>query len=401
MNAPAIYLDHNATTRPLPQVIDAVAQALTQTWANPSSQHELGQQARSALMQARAAVARMVNCKPAEVVFTSGATEAYAMALRGAVGFNGRHALVISEAEHSSARKLGTQLSKQAGTTVRWVGLMPDGSLDMVQAREFIRDDVSLVSVMAANNETGVLMPLGELARLAHAQGALLHVDATQQIGKLPFDFAACGADLVSLSAHKFGGPKGVGALLIRQGLNWPSMWPGSQERARRGGTENLPGIAGMATAAQALMLSPEAWLARAAHMAQLRDQLEQGLAHALPGVQILGEHAPRLPNTTMLRFGSLHAEQVLKALEQLGVAASSGAACSSGGTEPSHVLLAMGLARDEALGAVRLSLGHDTTAADILSVLQHLPPLLAPLMQTSSFPLSSGQSAASPGVFA
>jgi cysteine desulfurase len=309
--------------------------------------------------------------------------------------------LVISEAEHSSARKLGLQLSKQPDTTVRWVGLMPDGSLDTVQAREFIRDDVSLVSVMAANNETGVLMPLGELARLAHAQGALLHVDATQQIGKLPFDFAACGADLVSLSAHKFGGPKGVGALLVRQGLNWPTLWPGSQERARRGGTENLPGIAGMAAAAQALMLSPDAWLARAAHMAQLRDQLEQGLAHALPGVQILGEHTPRLPNTTMLCFGGLHAEQVLKALAQLGVAASSGAACSSGGTEPSHVLMAMGLQRDEALGAVRLSLGHDTAAADIFSVLQHLPPQLAPLMQTASSPLSSGQSAASPGVFA
>ncbi len=401
MSPTAIYLDHNATTAPLPAVVEAVTQALLQHWANPSSQHELGQGARQALMQARATVARLFNCKPAEVVFTSGATEAYAIALRGAQGFNGRWTTVMSAGEHSSAMKLGRQLGQQAGqpdARVHFIDLLPDGSLDMDQARALITDAVSLVSVMAANNETGVLMPLGELARLAHAQGALLHVDATQQIGKLPFDFQLCGADLVSLSAHKFGGPKGVGVLLVRQGLNWPPLLPGSQERARRGGTENLPGILGLAAAAQALMLSPEAWLARAAHMAQLRDQLEQGLSSALPGVRILGELAPRLPNTTMLRIEGVHAEQVLKALEQIGVCASSGAACSSGGTEPSHVLTAMGLSREEALGAVRLSLGPDTTPQDIHTVLQHLPPRLAPLMQSLS---SSGQPASSPGVFA
>ena len=394
----AIYLDHNATTRPLPQVVDAMVNALRDSWANPSSQHEPGQSAKSALMQARSAVAKLVNCKPAEVVFTSGATEAYAMAMRGAIGFNGRHGIVMTAAEHSSAQKLGRQLAQQPGITVMHIGLLPDGSLDLEQARALIGEGTSLVSVMAANNETGVLMPLGELARLAHSVGALLHVDATQQIGKLPFDFAACGADLVSLSAHKFGGPKGVGALLVRQGLNWPPLWPGSQERGRRGGTENLPGILGMASAAQSLMLTPDAWVARAAHMAQLRDALEHGLSTALPQVRILGEHAPRLPNTTMLRIGDLHAEQVLRALDQIGVAASSGAACSSGGTEPSHVLTAMGLSRAEALGAVRLSLGADTTLEDIHTVLQLLPPRLAPLMQTSP---SAGLSAASPGVFA
>ena len=398
MDTPAIYLDHNATTAPLPAVVTAVTQALQSLWANPSSQHAPGQAARQALMQARATVARTLHCKPAEVVFTSGATEAGAMALRGAVGFNGRQVIVVSEAEHSSARKLAKALAAQPGVTVRWVGLMPDGSLDAVQAREFIRDDVSLVSVMAANNETGALMPIGELARLAHAAGALLHVDATQQIGKLPFDFAACGADLVSLSAHKFGGPKGVGALLVRQGLNWPALWPGSQERGRRGGTENLPGVLGMAAAAEALQLSPEAWLQRAAHMARLRDTLEQGLAQALPGVHILGEHTARLPNTTLLRIEGLHAEQVLNALAQLGIAASSGAACSSGGNEPSHVLTAMGLSRDEALGAVRLSLGPDTPARDIQHLLQHLPARLRPLLPTPSAP---GHEATTPGVFA
>ncbi len=398
MDTPAIYLDHNATTAPLPSVVSAITQALHTLWANPSSQHAPGQAARQALIQARATVARTLHCKPPEVVFTSGATEAYAMALRGAMGFNGRHVIVMSEAEHSSARKLAKALAAQPGATVRWVGLMPDGSLDVVQARAFIRDDVSLVSVMAANNETGALMPIGELARLAHAAGALLHVDATQQIGKLPFDLAACGADLVSLSAHKFGGPKGVGALLVRQGLNWPALWPGSQERGRRGGTENLPGVLGMAAAAEAQQLSPEAWLQRAAHMARLRDQFEQGLVQALPGVHILGEHTARLPNTSMWRVQGLHAEQVLKALAQLGIAASSGAACSSGGTEPSHVLTAMGLSRDEALGAVRLSLGPDTRASDIQHLLQHLPPRLLPLLPTPSAP---GHEATTPGVFA
>src|SRR3990167_3630343 len=233
-----IYLDHNATTPPSAAVVDAMLSHMTRTWANASSQHEAGQAARVALGQARARVARMLNCRPNEVVFTSGATEANHMALRGAVGFNGRGALVASAGEHAGVLKLLSQLQADAVPVAR-IGLRADGQLDLDKARALISDAVSLVSVMAANNETGVLMPIGELARLAHAAGALLHVDATQLVGKLPFDFAASGADLVSVSAHKFHGPKGIGALLVRQRLNWPALFPGAQERGRRAGTEN------------------------------------------------------------------------------------------------------------------------------------------------------------------
>jgi cysteine desulfurase len=237
--------------------------------------------------------------------------------------------------------------------------------------------DVALVSLMAANNETGVLMPTDEVAGLAHAAGALLHVDATQLIGKLPFDFASSGADAVSLSAHKFQGPKGAGALLLRQGTPLVPQTPGSQERKRRGGTENLPAIAGMAAA---LELLGDVTL-EAQRLSALRDVLEAGLLHALPATHIWSRDVARLPGTSYLRFGQLSVDVVLQRLEKLGVAASSGAACSSAGSEPSHVLTAMGVLADEALAAVRLSLGHSTTVADVNYLLKELPPLLAPLL--------------------
>jgi cysteine desulfurase len=395
-----IYLDNNATTAPSPQAVAAMTQALSQTWANASSAHAAGQEVKQALVAARGKVARFLGCKPAEVVFTSGATEANHIALRGAVGFNGRTRLVLSMAEHAGLQKLAHHLAQRQQVEIDWIALETDGSLDMASARAAITPDTSLVSVMAANNETGVLMPIGELARLAHAQGALLHVDATQLVGKLPFDFAKSGADLVSVSAHKFHGPKGIGALLVRQGLNWPALFMGSQERARRGGTENLPGILGFAAAAEALTLSPEAWVPHAAQVAALRDQLERGLQSALPGTIVMGDMAPRLPNTCYLRFGKLHADLVLNRLERMGIMASSGSACSSGGNEPSPVLLAMGLTRDEALCAIRLSLSTDTTANQVQRVLDELPAELAPLMneQAASTPSSTDSPT---GVFA
>jgi cysteine desulfurase len=230
---------------------------------------------------------------------------------------------------------------------------------------------------MAANNETGVLMPTQQVAALAHAAGAQFHMDATQLIGKLPFDFAACGADAVSLSAHKFQGPKGVGALLLRQGTPLVPQTPGSQERKRRGGTENLPAIAGMAAALELLGdVSLEA-----ERLSALRDTLEAGLQQALPQTHVWCREVPRLPGTSYLRFGQLSVDVVLQRLERLGVAASSGAACSSAGSEPSHVLSAMGVPADEALAAVRLSLGTTTTLAEVNKLLGALPPLLALLL--------------------
>ncbi len=399
MNTDRIYLDNNATTAPTAEVMGAVAQGLVRHWANPSSTHAMGQEAKQALMQARSQLARMLGCKPAEVVFTSGATESNHIALRGAVGFNGRHGLVLSAAEHAGVQKLARHLAQRQQVNLGWIGLTPQGTLDMAQARELVTPHVALVSVMAANNETGVLMPIGKMARLAHAQGAMLHVDATQLIGKLPFDFDKSGADLVSLSAHKFHGPKGIGALIVRQGLNWPALYQGSQERARRGGTENLPGILGLATATERVTMAPQAWFHHMASQTRLRDQLEQGLLSRLPGTVVFGGEATRLPNTSYLRFGHLHADVVLQRLERLGIMASSGAACSASGNEPSFVLSAMGIPREDALCAIRFSLSTQTTSAQIQTVLDRLPAELAPLMAEHA--AAAGHPAFPSGAFA
>jgi cysteine desulfurase len=375
------YLDHNATTPPAPAVVQAMCEGMAANWANPSSQHPAGQAARRALAQARATVARFLGCQPAELVFTSGATEANHLAVQGALALPRRPRLLFSAVEHAGLRKLVLALPP---ARVGWLPVLRSGTLDLAAALPAIADDVGLVSVMAANNETGVCMPIAALAEAAHARGALLHVDATQWIGKQAFDFAAFGADLVSLSAHKFHGPKGIGALVVRRGLAWPAVLPGSQERGRRGGTENLPAILGFAAAAQRL-LDGAAPGPREARIAALRDRLEAGLRARLPGTVVFGAAAPRLPNTSCLRFGALPAEVVLQRLERLGIAASSGAACASAGTEPSHVLTAMGVPRDEALGAIRFSLGETSTAAEVQHVLDTLPALLFPLLQAAA----------------
>ncbi|CAM3710619.1 cysteine desulfurase family protein [Polaromonas hydrogenivorans] len=374
-----IYLDHNATTPPAPAVIAAMLPVLSGLWANSSSQHGPGQEARRALGAARGAVARVLGCKPVEVIFTSGATEANHMAVRGllAAAAPERRRVVFSRIEHAGHLRLARALA-ESGVQVDFLPVLADGRLDLPAAAALIGPDVALVSLMAANNETGALMPVAEVAALAQAAGARLHVDATQFIGKQPFVFSTCGADAVSLSAHKFNGPKGVGALLLRQGTPFIAQTLGSQERGRRGGTENLAGIVGLAAALDLLGdVSVEA-----ARVASLRDELEAGLIRALPATHIWCRSVPRLPGTSYLRFGQLSVDVVLQRLERLGVAASSGAACSSGGSEPSHVLTAMGVPADEALAAVRLSLGRTTTAEDVASLLALLPPLLKPLLQ-------------------
>jgi cysteine desulfurase len=374
-----IYLDHNATTPPAPAVIAAMLPVLSNVWANTSSQHGPGQDAKRALGAARATVARVLGCKPVEVIFTSGATEANHLAVRGllAAAKPGRNRVVFSSVEHAGHLRLARSLA-EAGIPVDFIPVRANGTLDTAAAAALITPDVALVSLMAANNETGVLMPVAEVATLTHATGVVLHVDATQLIGKLPFNFSICGADAVSLSSHKFQGPKGVGALLLRQGLALVPQTPGSQERGRRGGTENLVGIVGMAAALN--LLSNVA--TQAMRLATLRDVLESGLKRALPETHVWCQTVPRLPGTSYLRFGQLSVDVVLQRLDRLGVAASSGAACSSGGSEPSHVLTAMGVPADEALAAVRFSLGSSSTLADVNHLLQTLPPLLAPLLR-------------------
>jgi len=374
-----IYLDHNATTPPAPAVVAAMLPVLSGVWANTSSQHGPGQDAKRALGAARTTVARVLGCKPVEVIFTSGATEANHLAVRGllAAAPPGRNRVVFSSVEHAGHLRLARALA-EAGIPVDFIPVRSNGTLDMVAAAALIKPDVALVSLMAANNETGVLMPVAEVAALTHAAGAVLHVDATQFIGKQPFNFSTCGADAVSLSAHKFQGPKGVGALLLRQGVALVPQTLGSQERGRRGGTENLAGIVGMAAALD--LLGDVA--TQAIRLATLRDVLETGLQRALPETHVWCQTVPRLPGTSYLRFGQLSVDVVLQRLDRLGVAASSGAACSSGGSEPSHVLAAMGVPAEEALATVRFSLGATSTLADVNHLLQMLPPLLKPLLR-------------------
>ena len=375
-----IYLDHNATTRPAPEVVAEMVDVLQRVWGNSSSIHAPGQAARRALADARARVAAFLGCQAAELVFTSGATEANHMAVLGALAAaraTSRRRLVLSAVEHPGLLALGRRLAGE-GVPVDLIPVDGQGRLALEAAARMISDDVALVSVMGANNETGVLMPIAELSVLAHARGALLHVDATQLAGKSVLDFAASGADLMSISAHKLAGPKGVGALVVRKGLALPPLLSGRQERQRRGGTENLPGIVGFAAAAE----RAAATLARdISHMRFLREHLEQGLRRGLPASHVYGQQAERLSNTACLRFGTLDAGQVLNKLERAGVLASSGAACSAGGTQPSHVLLAMGESAAQAKAAVRFSLGPDNTADEIARVIAVAVRLIAPLL--------------------
>jgi len=368
-----IYLDHHATTPPSQAVIDAMAAVMAGSWANASSKHGPGQAAGRVLAGARSVVAQALGCKPAEVVFTSGATEANHLAVRGllAAAPEGRRRVLFSAVEHAGHLKLARELM-DAGLPVDFLPVRADGTLDLDAATRLIGADVAVVSLMAANNETGAVMPVAEVAALAAATGARLHVDATQWIGKRPFTFAEWGADAVSFSAHKFNGPKGVGALLLRQGVVIRPTMPGSQERGRRGGTENLPAIVGLATALDAL----GDLAAEATRQASLRDRLEAALLAELPHVHIWSRDVPRLPGVSFLRVGGWEADVLLQRLERLGFAASSGAACSSSGSAPSHVLTAMGVPDEEALCAIRLSLGRTTTDAEVDALIAALPTL-------------------------
>lgn len=382
MNPGAIYLDHNATTRPCREAVAEMLDALQLAWANPSSMHSAGQTARRVLVDARARVASALGCQAAELVFTSGATEANHAALRGALAARrpaGRRRLVVSPVEHPGLLALAAQLEGE-GVQVDRLRVDAQGQVDLDHARALMAEDLALVSMMAANNETGVLMPTAEMAALARSCGAWLHVDATQLVGKLPFGFAGSGIDLLSVSAHKLHGPKGVGALLQRKGITLQPLLPGRQERARRGGTENLPGIAGFAAACERTMAS----LADdAPRMRRLRDRLQAGLAAGVPSLHVHGRDVPRLPHTLSVRFGDLAAEPVLAKLEREGIVASSGAACGAGGTQPSHVLLAMGESAAQARGGVRFSLGRDTTESEIDAAIAAVRRVVAPLLDT------------------
>lgn len=352
---PAAYLDYNATAPLRPQAIDAVAAAL-RAGGNPSSVHGLGRAARRIVEDARDRVAALVGAHPVEVVFTSGGTEANALAL---VGGGMRH-LLVSAVEHDSVLR-----NAPGGSVIPVDG---DGVVDLAALDRLLAatpGDGTMVSVMLANNETGVIQPVADVARLARARGARVHCDAVQAAGKIAIDLAALGVDMLTLSAHKIGGPQGVGALILRDGVALaPLVQGGGQERGRRAGTENVPGIAGFGAAAAAAVADLATGMT--ARVAGLRDRLEDAVQRTAPQAAIHGAKAARLPNTSCIGLAGVAAETQVMALDLAGVAVSSGSACSSGKVRASHVLGAMGLAQDAAGCAIRVSLGWDSTDADI-----------------------------------
>ncbi len=357
---PAVYLDYNATTPVRPEAAAAVAEALGLT-GNASSVHHFGRLARRKLEDAREAVAALVGAPAERVVFTSGGTEANNLALTGA----GRARRLVSAGEHDSVLNAAAGAGRGAEGGAERIPLGRNGvvDLDALEVRLGEESRPALVSVMLANNETGVIQPVARAAEMAHGHGALIHCDAVQGAGKIPVDMAALGVDLLSLSAHKLGGPQGAGALIVAEGIELaPAMLGGGQERRHRAGTENLPGIAGFGAAAACAL----AGVSRMAGLAELRDRLERHLRARAPEIEIYGAGAPRLPNTSCFGTPGLAAEIQVMALDLAGIAVSAGAACSSGKVAPSHVLGAMGASEAEAGSAIRVSLGWDSGAAGI-----------------------------------
>jgi cysteine desulfurase len=375
-----IYFDHNATTPVDPAVAEVMARTLVEEFGNPSSVHHFGQRAKGILDEARSAVATLVGGEPSEIVFTSGGTEADNFALRGvaeALEVTGRRHLVASAIEHEAVLNTLKALARRGWRTT----LVPVDATGIVRPEaltEALADDTALVSVMHANNEIGTVQPVAALAALAHARGALFHTDAVQSIGKIPVDVRGLGLDLLSLSAHKFNGPKGAGALWIKRGARVTSVLTGGKhERNRRAGTENVPAIAGLGLAAR---LAARKLASEPARLAALRDRIEAGILAAIPGTTVNGAVTPRVPNTTNISFEGIEAESLLIALDLEGIAVSTGSACSSGTLEPSHVLRAMGLPSPRTQSSISFSLGAGNTVEQADYLLEKLPGIVAKL---------------------
>jgi cysteine desulfurase len=383
MGEPFIYFDHNATTPLHPTVWQAMQPFLTEVFGNPSSPHTEGLQARDAVEEARERVARLIGARAEEIIFTSGGTEADNFAILGSVLARQRQGghIVTSQIEHpavlGSCRALETQ-----GFRVTRLPVGSGGTIGPDDLANLLTDDTLLVTLMHANNEVGTIQPIQACVALAHARGILVHTDAVQSVGKIPVLVDELGVDLLSLSGHKIHGPKGIGALYVRRGIALdPIVTGGPQERGLRGGTEHVAAIVGLGAAAHlaATHMSEEM-----SQVAALRDRLEQEILATIPDVLVNGATAPRLPTTTNASFKGVDGQSLVVALDLKGVATSTGSACSSGSLEPSHVLIAMGLADEWLQGAVRFSLGSGNTLAEVDTVLHMLPPMVARLRQHS-----------------
>ncbi len=382
-----IYFDHNATTPVAPAVAEAMSRVLTEDFGNASSVHHFGQRAKARLDEARSDVGALVGAEPAEIVFTSGGTEADNLALRGAAEAlepTGRRHLIASAIEHEAVLVTLKALARRGWTTT----LLPVDATGIVSPDALaaaLTDQTAVVSVMHANNEIGTIQPIGALAALAGARGALFHTDAVQSVGKIPVNVRDLGVDLLSLSAHKFNGPKGAGALWIKRGTRLTAhMTGGKHERNRRAGTENVPAIAGLGVAAR---LAGAKLDAEAARLSALRDRLEEGILARVPGTAVNGARTPRVPNTTNISFDGVEAESLLIALDLEGIAVSTGSACSSGTLEPSHVLRAMGLPAHRTQNSIRISLGAGNTSDEVDVLLSKLPSIVEKLRSLTRGP--------------
>jgi cysteine desulfurase len=375
-----VYLDNNATTPVLPEVFEAMRPFYLEQFGNASSIHHYGQHARAAVEKARALVAALVNARPAEIVFTSGGTEADNLGIFGLVQ-RGDH-VITSTIEHSAVTNSCKRL-EQMGCDVTFVPVNARGEIYPGNVEAALRPNTRLITIMMANNETGVIQPVEEIGKIAQEADVFFHTDAVQAAGKVPIDVQKIACDALSISGHKIHGPQGTGALYIKKGtLIQPQIYGGSHERQRRAGTENLPGIVGLGKAAE---ISKQ-WLESdgPAEMAAMRDRLQDAVLAAMEDVGVNGLGAPRVPNTTNLWFDHIEGEALVIALDLKGLAVSSGAACSSGAIEPSHVLLAMGLPHQRARASIRISLGKQTTNDDIDFAVKVIPETVARLREIS-----------------
>jgi cysteine desulfurase len=379
-----VYLDNNATTRVADEVVEAMLPFYAELYGNPSSMHAFGGQVARHIARAREQVAAILGADPTEILFVSCGSESDNMAIRGVLEANPDKRHVIStRVEHPAVLSLCNYLRKR-GYEVTLLGVDGEGRLDLAELRDALRPDTAVVSVMYANNETGVVFPVEEIGQIVKAHGAAFHVDAVQAVGKIPLDMSRSAIDLLSLSGHKLHAAKGVGVLYIRKGVRLvPLIIGGHQERNRRGGTENVASIVGMGRACELARAAPGEENDR---IRRLRDKLEAGILESVPNVRVNGDRAHRLPNTTSISFEYIEGEAILLLLDQLGICASSGSACTSGSLEPSHVLRAMGVPFTAAHGSIRFSLSRYSIEEEIDYVLERVPPLIARLRDISPF---------------
>jgi cysteine desulfurase len=380
----SVYADNNATTRVDPAVVEEMLPYFSDLYGNPSSMHYFGGQVEQKVVQAREQIAQLINCDPSEIIFTSCGTESDSTAIKGTLGsYPDKKHLVTSRVEHPAVLNLCRHLNKN-GYELTELPVDKNGNINLDDVEAAITDETAVVSIMYANNETGVIFPIEEIGKIVKSKGAVFHCDAVQAVGKIPLDMTSSTIDLLAISGHKLHAPKGIGALYIRKGTKLtPFIMGGHQERGRRAGTENVPYIIGLGKAAEIARsyLDDENTRVKA-----LRDRLEQEIIKLCSNTQINGDSENRLPNTTNISFEFVEGESILLMLSDKGIAASSGSACTSGSLEPSHVLRAMGIPFTFVHGSLRLSLSRYNNEEDVDYIIEHLPPIIKRLREISPF---------------